>query len=139
MRTEKKVLIVQGIDQWRRIFRDIINLEAPQLAGNVIYASSFEEAVNLIPTDCDLVVISSAVFKDSSFGAKNTVGQGASESEKTGEMLAEIVKGVNPNSKFYIFSQYEPEESDFIDGYVKKYQYGEIYSSDVLRVLKFVL
>ncbi len=136
---KRKVLIVQSVDQWRLIFRDIINLELPQLAGDVIYASSFEEAVNLIPTDCNLVVISSAVFIDKSFGSRNIVGQGSDQSQKTGEMLAEIVKRMNPNSKFYIFSQYEPEKSDYIDGYIKKHQFGEIYSSDVERVLKFVL
>lgn len=131
----KKIMIVQSIPEWLSIFKSIILLELPRLAGDVIYTDSFDEAVDLTPLACELVVISSEMFHDKSSQYRELHGEIIPDDEKSGANLAEIVKALNPNSKFFVFSQYEPEKSEFIDGFIQKHQFGNIYTDDVLKVL----
>ena len=134
-------MIVQGGPYWLTHFKTIINQELPHLAiaHDVVYTDSFDEAVDLIPQSCELYIISSEVFHDEGSKYRELHGEIIPDGEKSGARLAEIAKELNPRCKFYVFSEYEPEKSIYIDGFIQKQKYGNISSSDVVRVLKIVL
>ena len=138
MERKKKVMIVMDMPVWLSIFKSNIMLELPSLANDVIYADSFDKAIDLVPTDCDLVVISCDVFSDKKNDGKKTKKETGPDYEKTGFGLAEIIKKINPDCKFYIFSEFKVEKNEFIDGFVKIHQFGNFYSSDVIKALKFL-
>jgi hypothetical protein len=50
-------------------------------------------------------------------------------------MLAEEIKRINSNTRFYIFSKYQPEKSEFVDDFVLKNQFGDIETADILDIL----
>ncbi|MEI7689004.1 MAG: hypothetical protein WCI91_02345 [Candidatus Nomurabacteria bacterium] len=137
---KKTIMIVQGGPYWLPIFKSIITQELPHLtiAHDVIYTDSFDEAVDLIPQSCDLCIISSEVFHDEDSKYRDIHGEIIPDNEKSGAKLAEMAKELNPRCKFYVFSEYEPEESIYIDGFIQKQKHGNIYSSDVVKVLKFL-
>lgn len=133
---KKKILILQSIPIWLSIFKDIIRLELPGLYGDIFFLDSFDEAIDTIPLDCELIVISSDMFYDNLSKYREFHGAIIPDEEKDGAKFAEMVKSLNPNSKVYIFSQYEPKQSKFIDGFILKHQHGNIYSSDIVKVLQ---
>ncbi len=135
---KKKVMIVMSMPVWLSIFKSAIQQELPYLANDAIYIDSFDKAVDLSPTDCDLVVISCDDFKEEKSDSKKTKKETGPDYEKSGCSLAEIIKRINPNCKFYVFSEFEVEKNEFIDGSVKIHQFGNFYSSDVLKALKFL-
>lgn len=136
---DKKILIVQSIPEWLLIFRTIIQQEMPLFKGEVIYTDSFDEAVDIIPLTCELVVISSGMFHDKLSNYRELHGEIISDKEKSGVALAELAKKLNPKCKFYIFSEYEPEDCEFIDGFIQQHKHGNVYSGDVVKVLeKFI-
>lgn len=132
----KKVMIVQSKREWLSVFKSIILLELPRLASDVIYTDSFDEAVDLIPQACELVIISSSMFRDKFSQYRELHGEIIPDDEKNGEELAKIAKELNPKCKFYIFSEYETKNNEFIDGFISKNKYGNIYSNDVVKVLQ---
>lgn len=130
---EKKIMIVQSVPAWIGVFQNIILQEYPRYAKDVIYTDSFDEAVSLTPMDCELVVISCDVFSDRvKTGSYKTV---IPDSKKDGTMLAKIIKKLNPNTKFYVFSKYPPVKSEFVDDFVPRHQYGDMQIQDALSVL----
>ena len=136
--TKKVIFIVQSVSEWLSIFKNIIRQEIPGLYGDVIFLDSFDQAIDLIPLNCELIVISSEMFNDELSQYREFHGAIIPDEEKDGAKFAEMVKLLNPNSRVYIFSQYEPKKSVFIDGFIQKHRFGNIYTSDVLKVLKFV-
>ena len=138
MKKKKKVMIVMSTPEWLSIFKNIIRQELPHLYHEVIFTDSFDEAVDLTPQLCELVVISCESFHDENSDYRETHGEIMADGEKSGTRLAEIIKQLNPKSKFYIFSSYDVEKSQFIDGGIKTHQYGNIFSSDVVKALEFM-
>ena len=135
---KKKVMIVLSDPHWLLIFKNIINQELPHLYQDVIFTDSFDEAVDLVPLLCDLVVISCELFRDEDSDYRIIHGEIIADCDKTGAKLAEIIKELNPRCKFYLFSSYDVEKSQFIDGGIKTHQYGNVFSSEVVNALKFV-
>ncbi|MFA6354989.1 MAG: hypothetical protein WCW65_01010 [Candidatus Paceibacterota bacterium] len=135
----KKVLIVQSIPEWLGFFKTAIAKEFPLLKDeDVIYTGSFDEAVDIAPTGCELVVISSDMFHDKSSPYRELHGEIIPDEEKNGTKLAEIIKALNPDCKFFVFSQFEPEKSrlGLVDGFIPKNQFGNMYMEDMRKALE---
>ncbi len=132
----KKVLIVQSIPEWLDIFKSAIAKQFPLLKEeDFIYTGSFDEAVDVVPIDCELVVISSDMFHDVLSPYRELHGEIIPDNEKNGASLAEIIKALNPKCKFFVFSQFEPKKSEFIDGFIPKNQFGNMYMQDLQKAL----
>lgn len=133
----KKVLIVQSIPEWLGFFKDVIPKQFFLLKDDdVIYTDSFDEAVDVAPVGCELVVISSDMFHDKSSPYREFHGEIIPDQEKNGAKLAQIIKALNPDCQFFVFSQFEPEKSKFIDGFIQKNQFGNMYMQDLQKALE---
>jgi hypothetical protein len=119
---EKKILIVQSNPRIFGYFQNLMLQEHPKIAKDALYAESFHEAIGKTPKECELIVISSNSFK-------------SPDHNKNGAMLAEEIKRINSNTRFYIFSKYQPEKSEFVDDFVLKNQFGDIETADILDIL----
>jgi len=133
----KKVLIVQSIPEWLDFFKNAIPKQFPLLKEeDIIYTGSFDEAVDVTPHGCELVVISSDMFHDKFSPYRELHGEIIPDEEKNGATLARLIKALHPNCKFFVFSQFEPEKSEFIDGFIPKNQFGNMYLEDLQKALE---
>lgn len=108
----KKIIVVQSNPEVLKKVREKMRTIFPELNEAISYQRDFENTLNEIPTDCELVVITSDQFHDE----RNVK---FSEQEKDGSKLAEEIKKINPAAKVYVFSMYDPRP-EHIDGFYKK-------------------
>lgn len=131
----KRIMIVQSIPEWLAAFKQVIEESFPQLKKNVNYTRSFDQAIDFTPKKGELIVISSRMFHGRSLNYRIRHKLEIVDSEKVGEKLAEIIKGINPKARLYIFSEFEPAENEFVDGFIQKRHHGKIYEHDIVSVL----
>lgn len=140
----KIVIIVQSVrndknKKWAGIFQTLIIEEYPKMMENVLFVDSFDEAISLIPREGELVVASCDAFNDLLSDFRRLHETTCPDHLKNGAMLAEMIKKINPNTKFYIFPPFRPVESEFVDGFIPKEDHsGDMTFSDAAKVLDIV-
>jgi hypothetical protein len=120
-----KVIVVQSISQALEMIEKKIREVFP-LLDNVIYESNFEKTLQIIPTEEEIVVITSDMFHDD----KDELFE---RQEKDGSKLAEEIKKINPKAKVYVFSTYEPRP-EYIDGFYHKIQGGDNTGNEIIKI-----
>ena len=101
----------------------------------MVYTDSFDHALDIVPTDCELIVITSEMFHDWE-SDHHTLESKVPDKEKDANRLAKMIKEINPNAKVYAFSEYGVD-LEFVDGYIQKHQMlPEESISGVLKILK---
>lgn len=120
-----KIMIVQSIPDALSVIEKRIKEVFP-LLDNVIYEGSFEKALQVVPKDDDVVVITSDMFHDD----KNEL---FTRQEKDGSKLAEEIKKINPKAKVYVFSTYTPRPH-FVDGFFPKTQMGNNTGAEIIKI-----
>ncbi len=108
----RKIIIVQSNPEALKLIREKLRTVFPELNDVISYQRDFENTLNEVPKDCELVVITSDQFHDE----RNVK---FSDQEKDGSKLAEEIKKINPAAKVYVFSMYDPRP-EHIDGFYKK-------------------
>jgi hypothetical protein len=116
----KTILIAQSVPYWITVIIDAISGRLPDLADCICFTDSFDFALDLVPKQGELIVISSGMFHDSLSEKRKTVAEKIPDNEKDGDKLAEEIKKINPEARIYVFSEYEPFESKYLDGFIKK-------------------
>lgn len=133
---KRRILIVQSIPAWLQILTAAIYKEFPDVAAN--FTDSFDHAVDLArlaaKENARLSVISSDMFHDTDSVYFGLVTKKISENQKDGDMLAKMIKEINPDTKFFVFSGYMPRTKAYIDGYIQKDDRG--YEGSLQRVLE---
>jgi len=120
-----KVIIVQSIPQALELIEKRIREVFP-ISDNVVYENNFEKTLQIIPTDEEVVVITSDMFHDD----KDELFK---RQEKDGGKLAEEIKKINPKAKVYVFSTYEPRY-EHIDGFYLKTQKGSNTENEIIKI-----
>lgn len=123
----KRILIVQSIPDWIAILREAILKELPELVNNILFINTFDQAIIIADVfkDDDLIVITSDMFHDE-INNTGTFTKKIPENEKDGNKLAQMIKALNPKAKVYLYSSYHPLEEDFLDGIIKKSEFGDM-------------
>ncbi len=116
----RKIIIVQSIPEWITIFRNLISKYIPWVVNDVSYTDSFDHALDIVPPDGELIVITSGMFHDKMSEHRDNVIQKIPDNEKNGNQLAKMIKEINPNAKIFLYSEYPLFENDYLDGTLKK-------------------
>ncbi len=132
----RKIIIVQSLPEWISIIASKISKDIPLITPYVMYTDSFDHAIDLIPKDGELIVITSGMFHDIYSDQREIVTQKISDSEKNGNKLAQMVKEINQNAKIYLFSEYAPKEHEYLDGFILKSKFGDKNVSEIIKILK---
>ncbi len=121
----KTVMIVQSNAAWIPILVNAISAKLPKLTDYLICTDNFEFALDLVPKEGELVVVTSEMFHDRVSVHKNRGNQKILDSEKNADRLAEEIKKINPKAIVYVFSEFKPSKHDFLDGFIEKTQGDE--------------
>lgn len=118
------IIVVQTTQEVENLQKRI-NRIFPKLAGEIKCDNNFESALNLIPVDGEVVVITSNYFHDE----KNKL---LPKEQKNGNKLAELVKRINPRAKVHIFSEdFVFPKNSFVDTFFKKTNGGTNFDEDL--------
>ena len=117
---EKKILIVQSIPKWLNMIRGHLKEKSLSLIEgvNIVFTDSFDHAVDIVPTNCELLVISSEEFHDNLSIHKSEPKM--ANVLKDSNALAILLKQKNSHAIIHVFSEYAPKEVQNIDGYIAK-------------------
>lgn len=123
--TKMKTIIVVQTTQEVEDLQKRMNKNFPKLAGEIKCDNNFESALNLIPVDGEVAVITSNYFHDKK-------DQLLSKEQKNGNKLAELVKRINPRAKVHIFSEdFVFPKNSFVDTFFKKTNGGANFDEDI--------
>jgi len=118
-----KVLIIQSHDGWLRLCKRWINNKLPSChVGNITYTNSFDHAIDLMKEKNFSLIITSAAFHDAKSEHRDTATRTMPDIEKKPNILAEIAKKINLETKVYVLSNQKKEgyETSLIDGWISK-------------------
>lgn len=118
-----KVLIIQSHDGWLRLCKLWINNKLPHChVGNVTYTNSFDHAIDLMKEKKFSLVITSAIFHDAKSVHRDTATRTMPDIQKKPNILAEIAKKINLETKVYVLSNQKKteHETSLIDGWISK-------------------
>lgn len=115
---DKKVIVVETTGMLESMRLALIK-NFPFLEESLVFSNTFDGALEKVPFEGNVVVISSNMFhesKDPHFDVK-----------KSADILAQAVKEINPSAQVYAFSAFPPREFEkAIDGYFEK----DFYNAD---------
>ena len=114
-----QIIIAQSIPDWIGLIRSAIETELPHLAEHVTYCDSFDQTLEVLHLDKPVLIVASNLFHDEN-SAHNAPSSGVPDEDKTAENLARIAKSMNSDVRVFVYSQYQPTESIFLDGYISK-------------------
>ena len=118
-----KVLVVQSVDTWIDILKNLVNTKYKEIADCFSFTDSFDNAVELVESKMkneELYVITSEMFHDQYSSHRETATYHIAESLKCASTLGELIKGINPKAKVFVFSEFKPVATAFIDEFVRK-------------------
>lgn len=128
----KKIIIIQ-IESAILALKEYCKKEFPDIIDSIIFSSSFNDAVELIPREGELVVLTRQTFFDTFNKSAKEAKYTIPENQKSASSLAKIIKGINQAAKVYAFSVYPPGK-EYLDGYYEQ-RWGGANSKEELKFI----
>lgn len=142
----KKIIIVQSIPDWVTILKRVIPKKIPEISDILIFTDSFDHAIDVVKKskkeslskveDCHLLIITSDMFHDASSSHRDRVIKNIPDMLKDSNLLAKMVKGLNPDAEVYTFSGYVPKETTYLDGYILETDDDEESALKILETIQ---
>lgn len=133
----KNLLIIQSIPTWVSILEAGLSKPAITETYCISITDSFDHAIDLIPREGEVIVITSEMFHDEYSNFRKSVTQKIPDKEKSANKLAELVKAINNKAKVYTFSEFSPNGFEYLDGCILKNKHKPQESiNDIIKILK---